>query len=163
MRERQHEPGFDWKRFKELIKDYFSPLSLEKAKENEFMQLQEGRMSALEYASMSKFMELSCFSPALMANERMKIYCFEVSLNPGIKGRMSVQQYTSYVILYDTTVNMERAMRKEANISTNSTELKGKGINKGTSTSNDRTGGLLKTPTRITMHVEANTLTLDRG
>jgi len=39
IRESQYESGFDCKRFKELIKDHFCPMSLQKAKENEFMQL----------------------------------------------------------------------------------------------------------------------------
>ena len=55
VRERQYEPGFNWSTFKELIKNQFYPV--QKIKENEFMQLQQGRMSVLEYAS--KFMELS--------------------------------------------------------------------------------------------------------
>jgi len=55
VRERQYEPRFNWSTFKELIKNQFYPV--QKIKENEFMQLQQGRMSVLEYAS--KFMELS--------------------------------------------------------------------------------------------------------
>jgi len=37
MRERQHELGFDWGRLKELIKDHFYPVPLQKAKKNEIM------------------------------------------------------------------------------------------------------------------------------
>ena len=55
MKERQYDPRFNWSTFKELIKNQFYPV--QKIKENEFMQLQQGRMSVLEYAS--KFMELS--------------------------------------------------------------------------------------------------------
>ena len=40
VRERRYELGFGWNRFKGLIKNYFYPLSLQKAKENEFIQLQ---------------------------------------------------------------------------------------------------------------------------
>jgi len=40
-----------------MIKDHFYPISLQKAKEGEFMQLQQGSMSLVEYTS--KFMELS--------------------------------------------------------------------------------------------------------
>ena len=47
-RERQHEPGFDSSKFKELIKDHSYPVSLQIAKENEFMQLQQGSMSILD-------------------------------------------------------------------------------------------------------------------
>jgi len=70
-------------------------------------------MSVLEYAS--KFVELSGFSPTFIADERLKMNRFEAGLNPTIKERMSVRQYTSYVDLYDTTVNIERAMKELSN------------------------------------------------
>jgi len=35
----QQELGFDWKRFKELFEDHFYLVSLQKAKQNEFMHL----------------------------------------------------------------------------------------------------------------------------
>ena len=71
MRERQHESGIDWNKFKEMIKDYFYPISLQKAKEGKFMQLQQGNMSIIEYAS--KFMELLRFALAFIADERLKM------------------------------------------------------------------------------------------
>jgi len=37
VRERQYEVEFDWNKFKKMIKDYFYPISLQKAKEGEFM------------------------------------------------------------------------------------------------------------------------------
>ena len=113
MRERQHEPGFNWGKLKELIKDHFYPTSLQKAKENEFMQLQQGSMSGLEYAS--KFIELSLFAPTFVADERLKMNQFKAELNPTIKKRMSVCQYTSDLDLYDTEINVERAMRERSN------------------------------------------------
>jgi len=112
VRERQNEPGFGWGKFKEMIKDHFYPTSLQKAKENEFMKLQQRTMSILEYAS--KFMELSRFAPTFVADERLKMNRFEAGLNPTIKERMSVQQYASYVDLYDTAVNVERAMKERS-------------------------------------------------
>jgi len=113
VRERQHEPEFGWDKFKEMIKDNFYPISLQKAKENEFMQLQQGDLRVLEYAS--KFMELSRFSPAFVADERLKMNRFEAELNPIIKERMLVRQYASYVGLYDMVVNVERAMKEWSN------------------------------------------------
>ena len=112
VRERQHELGFRWGNFKEMIKDHFYPTSLQKAKENEFMQLQQGSMSVLEFAS--KFMELSRFTPTFVADERLKMNRFEAGLNPIIKERMSVQQYASYVDLYDTAINVKRAMKERS-------------------------------------------------
>jgi len=49
-----------------MIKDHFYPISHQKAKENEFIQLQQGSMCVLEYAS--KFKELSRFTPAFVAD-----------------------------------------------------------------------------------------------
>jgi len=40
IRERQYEPRFGWDKFKQMIKDHFYPISLQKAKESEFIQLQ---------------------------------------------------------------------------------------------------------------------------
>jgi len=87
MRERQYEPGFGWDKFKEMIKDHFYPISLQKAKEGEFMQVQQGSMSVLEYTS--KFMER--FAPAFVADERLKMNRFEAGLNLTIKERVLVQ------------------------------------------------------------------------
>ena len=57
------------------------------------MQLQQGNMSVLKCAS--KFMELSRFAPAFVADERLKMNWLEAELNPTIKVRMSVRQYAS--------------------------------------------------------------------
>jgi len=54
-------------------------------------------MSVLKYAS--KFIELSQFTSAFIADEWLKMPRFEVGLNPTIKERMSIRQYTSYVDL----------------------------------------------------------------
>ena len=68
------------------------------------MQLQHGRMSVLEYAS--KFMELSRFTPAFIADEKLKLNRFEVGLNPNLKRRISVHRCVSYEDMYDTAMNM---------------------------------------------------------
>ena len=83
MRNRQHEAGFGWRELKDLLKNHFYPVSLYKSKENEFIRLQQGRMITPEYAS--KFMELSCFNPTYVANEKLKMNRFEAELNQGIK------------------------------------------------------------------------------
>jgi len=70
-------------------------------------------MSVLEFAS--KFMELSRFTPTFVADERLKMNRFEAGLNPASKERMSVRQYTTYVDLYNTAINMERAMKERNN------------------------------------------------
>ena len=86
MGERQYEPGFGWDKFKEMIKDHFYPVSLQKAKVDEFMQLQQRRMSVLEYTL--KFMQLSRFATTFVVDERLKMNRFEAGLNSTIKERM---------------------------------------------------------------------------
>ena len=63
MKKNQNEHGFGWAHFKELIKNCFYPISLQKEKEKEFLELEKGRMSVLQYAF--KFMELSHFDPTM--------------------------------------------------------------------------------------------------
>ena len=88
VRERQYEAGFDWNKFKEMIKDHFYPISLQKAKKGKFIQLPQRTISVIGYAS--KFMELLRLASAFVADERLKINRFEAGLNPTIKERMSV-------------------------------------------------------------------------
>jgi len=129
VRERQYEPWFGWIKFKEMIKDHFYPISLQKAEEGEFMQLQQGSISVLRYAS--KFIELLRFAPAFVADKRLKMNRFEAGLNPTIKERMPVLQYTSYVDLHDTAVNVERAMKEGSNYFNEQRGPKRKGDNRG--------------------------------
>jgi len=86
-------------------------VSLQKAKEDEFIRLQQGRMTILEHAS--KCMELSRFTPTYVADEKLKMNHFKSWLNWGIKEKLSVWHYTSYEDIYDTAVNVERVTKKE--------------------------------------------------
>jgi len=60
-------------------------------------------------------MELFHFSPTFVTDERLKMNRFEAELNPKIKERMSVGQYTSCVDLCDTVVDVERGMKERNN------------------------------------------------
>ena len=86
-------------------------------------------MSVLEYAS--KFMELSRFIPVFVADERLKMNRFEARLNPDIKERMSLCQYTSYLDWYGTTVNMEMAMKERNDYFNEQHEIKRKENQRG--------------------------------
>jgi len=68
-------------------------------------------MSVLEYAS--AFIKLPHFAPAFMEDEKLKMNYFEVGLNPNLKERMSVHQYISCEDIYDTVVNVEKAMKEK--------------------------------------------------
>jgi len=56
---------------------------------------------------------------------------FEAELNPTIIERMLVRQYTSYVDLYDTADNVERAMKERNNYFNKQRGTKRKGDNRG--------------------------------
>jgi len=86
-------------------------------------------MSVLKYAS--KFIKLSRFALAFVADERLKMNQFETRLNSTLKERMSVRQYASYVDLYDTAVNVERAMKERCNYFNEQRGIKRKGDNRG--------------------------------
>ena len=92
---------------KELMKNRFYPISLQKAKENGFLELEQGRVSVIQYAS--KFMELSCFFQAYVANEALKTNLFESQLNHKLEVTMSVHLYSSYQEMHDTIINVKRA------------------------------------------------------
>ena len=66
-------------------------------------------MSVLGYAS--KFIELSWLAPTYLADERQKMNRFKVGLNPILKERFPVCQYTSYENMYDINANVERALK----------------------------------------------------
>ena len=55
---------------------------------------------------------------------------FEAGLNPTIKERMSILQYASYVDLYDTAVNVERAVKERSNYFNEQRGAKRKGHNR---------------------------------
>jgi len=66
-------------------------------------------MSVFQYAS--KFMELSRFALAYVADEKLRMNQFEAGLNLSLKEWMSVRRYNLYD-MYDTVVNLKRAMRE---------------------------------------------------
>ena len=68
-------------------------------------------MSVLEYAS--KFIELSCFTTAFLADEKLKMNHFEVGLNRNLNERMSMRRCVSCEDLYDTTMNVKRVMKEK--------------------------------------------------
>ena len=67
----------------------------------------------LEYTF--KFMRLSHLAPTFVDDKKPKMNCFEVGLNSNIKERIFMRQYIFYMDLYDTTVNVERAMKERNN------------------------------------------------
>ncbi|XP_056691642.1 uncharacterized protein [Spinacia oleracea] len=94
IKERKNGPGFGWNELQKLMRDKFYPPSLRKQKEDEFLHLQQGTMSVLEYAN--KFMELSRFAPDLVSTEQSRMNRFERGLHLKYQDRLSTQRFTSY-------------------------------------------------------------------
>jgi len=69
----------------------FTPCPSRMAKKNEFMWLQQGKMSALKYAY--KFIKPSQCAPTYVADERLKMNCFEAGLNTSLKEDVSAIIY----------------------------------------------------------------------
>jgi len=57
------------------------------------------------------FMRHSHFIPTFIVDKKLKKNHFEACLNPNLKEKMSVHQYIFYEDMYDTAVNVERAMK----------------------------------------------------
>ena len=78
----------------------------------------------MEYAF--KFMELSRFALTFVAPEKSKRNRFVAALNSNTKERMFVREYTSYMDLYDTEVNVEREMKERSSYFNEQCETKRK-------------------------------------
>uniref|UniRef100_A0A803KRW7 RHOMBOID-like protein n=1 Tax=Chenopodium quinoa TaxID=63459 RepID=A0A803KRW7_CHEQI len=102
------ESGFSWTKLQELMRDRFYPLSLRRQKEDEFLHLQQGTMSVLDYAN--KFMELSRFAPELVSTEQSRMNRFERGLHLKYQDRLSSQRFTTYQDMVDVAVNVERVV-----------------------------------------------------
>ena len=74
IKERENVPRFWWEQFKELIRDRFYPI-LQKSKKKEFLDLEQGKMSVVWYAS--KFMKLSHFTLTYVAHGTLKMNGFK--------------------------------------------------------------------------------------
>ncbi|XP_056691733.1 uncharacterized protein [Spinacia oleracea] len=90
------------------MRDKFYPPSLRKQKEDEFLHLQQGTMSVLEYAN--KFMELSRFAPDLVSTEKSRMNRFERGLHLKYQDRLSTQRFTSYQDMVYIAANIERVV-----------------------------------------------------
>ena len=73
------ENPLTWTRFKELFNDKYFPLSMQNAKEVEFLHLKQGNLSRIEYER--KFEELYMYAPRKISNKWEEACRFEDGLN----------------------------------------------------------------------------------
>ena len=85
-------------------------MSLQNTMEDKFIFMQQGKMSVLDYAS--KFMELSHFAPAYVADEKLRMNHFVAGVNRSPKEWTSIQYYASYKDMNDIAINVEKVMKE---------------------------------------------------
>ena len=75
-----------WEEFRELFMGKFFPTSSRHAKAREFLELNQGTMTVLEYVA--KFTELVRFGDDYVASDMAKVRKFEDGLNLSIRGKI---------------------------------------------------------------------------
>lgn len=88
VKPKEGEQPLTWAQFKRLLDEKYYPNEVKWAKEQELLNLEQGKMRFIEY--MSKFNELSRFAPHQVANEEMKMEQFERGLKSKLKTNMVV-------------------------------------------------------------------------
>ncbi|XP_019185260.1 PREDICTED: uncharacterized protein LOC109180203 [Ipomoea nil] len=75
----QEEPGFDWSALKDKLREMFYPSHVRVAMYEEFLHLQQGSSSVVEYHK--RFLELARFARMLVPTELAKVEKFVAGLN----------------------------------------------------------------------------------
>ena len=57
-------------------------------------------------------MDFTHFTPTYVIDEQLRMNRFKAGLNPDLKEPMSIRHYTLCKEMYDTIVNIERAIRE---------------------------------------------------
>ena len=90
MKDKLQGPELTWARFLQELRTKFYPITVQRQKEKEFMELKMcGNMTVMQYAR--KFMELPRFALDFMATERMKMRRFEEGLAFYIRNQLAGQ------------------------------------------------------------------------
>ncbi|XP_019179515.1 PREDICTED: uncharacterized protein LOC109174714 [Ipomoea nil] len=86
----QEEPGFDWSALKDKLRERFYPSHVRAAMYEEFLHLQQGSSSVVEYHK--RFLELAYFSQMLVPTELAKVEKFVVVLNYEARKALTVSK-----------------------------------------------------------------------
>lgn len=97
-----------WEQFLAKLRGQFFPPALQTEKENEFLYLQQEKMSVIEYAN--KFKELSRFATEAIKNDRS----FAKRFFEGLKTKIQkgVTEYQDFNDLYNRALDYERILKK---------------------------------------------------
>ena len=95
-----------WRQFREAFyKKYFLD-SVKRKKTGEFVRLEQGEMTVAQYEA--KFIDVSCFSPQLIATEEEMAFKFQDGLKPYLKNKISILKLGVYSKVVDRALIIEK-------------------------------------------------------
>ncbi|RVW53996.1 hypothetical protein CK203_072960 [Vitis vinifera] len=95
-----------WRQFREAFYKKYFPDSVRRQKVEEFIRLEQGDMTVAQYEA--KFIELSRFSPQLIATEEEKALKFHDGLKPYLKNKISILKLGVYSEVVDRALIVEK-------------------------------------------------------
>ena len=108
--EKEKTNPLTWERLKEKMNEQYYPTDVQRVKELEFSNLEQGKLIVMEYGA--KFTELGRFGRHLVDTEQRKADRFEDGLDIEICKGLSSQVFTKYQDIYQRAIGVEKALNK---------------------------------------------------
>src|SRR6266540_1496909 len=99
----------NWDEFKTAFRHHFVPEGEIKFKHREFLDLKQGSMTVREY--LTRWTQLSRYSPYDVGTDDRKQECFCQGLRPGLRYAVSNVDYESFQKMVDKTFVMEKEQK----------------------------------------------------
>ncbi|XP_019184982.1 PREDICTED: uncharacterized protein LOC109179962 [Ipomoea nil] len=103
------EPEFDWSALKDRMRERFYPAHVRSAMYEEFLHLQQGSLSVVEYHK--KFLELARFARMLVPTELSKVEKFVAGLNYEARKALTVSRPSSLKDAYLSAADLYRVQQ----------------------------------------------------
>src|SRR6266540_1415289 len=104
-----HPEDISWEEFKTAFRHHFVPEGEIKLKRREFLDLKQGSMSVREY--LTRWTQLSRYSPYDVSSDDRKQECFRQGLKPELRHSVSNVDYESFQKMVDKTFVMEKEQK----------------------------------------------------
>ncbi|XP_022155341.1 uncharacterized protein LOC111022474 [Momordica charantia] len=99
-----------WARFKDLLYEYYFPVTVRNEKRAEFLRLTQGSLTVTQYER--KFTELSRFGMQYIPTEQLKIDKFIDDLRREIKGLLVLKEPTTYAAAVRCALVMDKCLEE---------------------------------------------------
>ncbi|XP_022156067.1 uncharacterized protein LOC111023035 [Momordica charantia] len=99
-----------WARFKDLLYEYYFPVTVRNEKRAEFLRLTQGSLTVAQYKR--KFTELSRFGMQYIPTEQLKIDKFIDGLRREIKGLLILKESTTYAAAVRCALVMDKCLEE---------------------------------------------------